>query len=218
MTLNVIATACVGGKVHGIFESVSLRYNETGRYASMFRLMYSMPDSSPALKAIKADVTNLGGGVLHGMKHLQRIVRLALIRHSAMLFIFVYLPLQVVLLYDIHILCLLEAWQTKFGVYARRWFAALGNLEAFSSLAGLCARQSRLGHAPGRRIGDDVSSLRRWAIRFCRQTARRQRCPDRPPRHVPARHRIEHVRQEHAASRRWRQRRSRWPARRSVPQ
>ena len=54
-----------------------------------------------------------------------------------MLFIFVYLPLQVVLLYDIHILCLLEAWQSKFGAYARRWFAALGSLEALSSLAGL---------------------------------------------------------------------------------
>ncbi len=137
MTLNVIATACVGATVHSIFESVSLRYNETGRYASMFQLMYSMPDASPALKAIKGDVTNMGGGVLHGMKHLQRIVRLALIRHSAMLFIFVYLPLQVVLLYDIHILCLLEAWQAKFGAFAGRWFAALGNLEALSSLAGL---------------------------------------------------------------------------------
>ena len=137
MTLNIIATAYVGGKVHGTFESVSLRYNETGRYASMFQLMYSMPDSSPALKAIKGDVTNLGGGVLHGMRHLQHIVRLALIRHSAMLFIFVYLPLQVVLLYDIHILSLLEAWQAKVGAYSRRWFAALGNLEALSSLAGL---------------------------------------------------------------------------------
>jgi hypothetical protein len=137
MTLNITATACVGGKVHGVFADVSLRYNETGRYASMFQLMYSMPDSSPALKAIKGDVTTLGGGVLHGMRHLQLIVRLALIRHSAMLFIFIYLPLQVVLLYDIHVLSLLEAWQAKFGPYARRWFTALGSLEAVSSLAGL---------------------------------------------------------------------------------
>jgi hypothetical protein len=137
MVLNVTATAFVGGKVHGVFESVSLRYNEAGRYASMFNLMHSMPDASPALKAIKGDVTHLGGGVLHGMRHLQRIVRLALIRHSAMLFIFVYLPLQVVFLYDIHILNLLEAWQTKFGGFARRWFTALGNLEALASLAGL---------------------------------------------------------------------------------
>ncbi len=137
VVLNLVATACVGGNVHGIFASVSLRYNETGRYTSMFRLMYSMPDSSPALMAIKREAMNLGGGVLHGMRRLQRIVTLARIRHSPMLFIFVYMPLQVVLLYDIHILWLLEAWQAKFGAYARRWFAALGDLESLSSLAGL---------------------------------------------------------------------------------
>jgi hypothetical protein len=55
VVLNLVATAFVGGKVHGIFDRVSLRYNETGRYASMFRLMYAMPDSIPALAAIKRE-------------------------------------------------------------------------------------------------------------------------------------------------------------------
>jgi DNA mismatch repair ATPase MutS len=64
-------------------------------------------------------------------------VALARIRHSPLLFIFVYLPLQIVFLYDFHILCLLEAWQNEFGVHARAWFRALGKLEALSSLATL---------------------------------------------------------------------------------
>jgi DNA mismatch repair ATPase MutS len=71
------------------------------------------------------------------MRRLQRIVVLARIRHSPMLFIFVYLPLQIVLLYDFHILSLLEAWQTEFGVHARAWFRALGQFEALASLAAL---------------------------------------------------------------------------------
>jgi hypothetical protein len=135
--LNVVATALVGGKVHSIFEHVSLRYNETGRYAGMFRLMYDMPASSPALAAIRREATSLGGGVLKGMRHLRRIVALARIRHTPLLFIFVYLPLQVVMLYDVHILNLLEHWQANFGAYTKRWFGALGTLEALASLAGL---------------------------------------------------------------------------------
>ncbi len=103
----------------------------------MFRLMYAMPDSSLELKAIKHEATHLGGGVLRCLQRLQRIVTFARIRHSPLLFFFVYLPLQIVLLYDFHILCLLEAWQKKFGVHARAWFGALGKFEALSSLATL---------------------------------------------------------------------------------
>jgi hypothetical protein len=137
VVLNLIATAWVGGPIHSIFSRVSLRFNETGRYARMFRQMYAMPASSPELQAIRREATSLGGGVLHGMHRLQRIMTLAHIRHSALLLIFVYLPLQLVFLYDVHVLCLLEAWQTKFGAYARSWFRALGRVEALSSLAGL---------------------------------------------------------------------------------
>jgi DNA mismatch repair ATPase MutS len=54
-----------------------------------------------------------------------------------MLFVFVYLPLQVLLLYDFHILSLLEGWQKEFGRRARGWFQALGKLEALASLAVL---------------------------------------------------------------------------------
>ena len=92
----------------------------------MFRLMYAMPDSSPQLKAVKHEATQLGGGVLRRMQRLQRIVALARIRHSPLLFFFVYLPLQIVFLYDFHMLCLLEAWQKEFGGQARAWFAGVG--------------------------------------------------------------------------------------------
>jgi hypothetical protein len=135
--LNIIASAFVGWRLHSISSGINLRYNETGRYARMFRLMYAMPEASPLLVAVKHEATQAGGGVLRCMAKLQRIVALARIRHSPMLFIFVYVPLQLVCLYDLHILCLLEAWQARFGVHARAWFRALGKLEALSSLATL---------------------------------------------------------------------------------
>ena len=49
----------------------------------------------------------------------------------------VYLPLQLFFLADFHLLNLLEGWQARYGRYARRWFLALGKLEALCSLAGL---------------------------------------------------------------------------------
>jgi hypothetical protein len=135
--LNIIASAFVGWRLHNISSGINLRYNEIGRYARMFRLMYAMPEASPPLVAVKHEATQAGGGVLRCMTKLQRIVALAKIRHSPMLFIFVFVPLQLVFLYDLHILCLLEAWQAKVGVHARAWFRALGKLEALSSLSTL---------------------------------------------------------------------------------
>ena len=48
-----------------------------------------------------------------------------------------YLPLQYVFLYDFHALSLLEAWQSRYGKYARRWFLALGKFEALRCLAAV---------------------------------------------------------------------------------
>jgi DNA mismatch repair ATPase MutS len=99
--------------------------------------MYSMPDATSKLDAIKREATKRGGGVLLRMRELTMVSTLAGIRHSALMFIFVYLPLQIALLYDFHVLNLIEKWQQKYGKYARDWFTALGEFEALSSLAAL---------------------------------------------------------------------------------
>jgi hypothetical protein len=58
---------------------------------------------------------------------------LADIRHSAPL----HFLLQVLTLWDFHVLALLEGWQRGAGRHARRWLAALGELEALAALAAL---------------------------------------------------------------------------------
>ncbi len=103
----------------------------------MFELVYSMPEASSELDVVKREATRLGGGVLHGMRQLKRIAALAMIRHVPLFFYFLYLPLQLVFLYDFHVLNLLETWQAKYGSYARRWFLALGKVEALCSLAAI---------------------------------------------------------------------------------
>ncbi len=135
--LNLVVTILFAGKVHDIFRQVSARSGEVRRYLQLFELMYSMPDSTTKLDAIKREATASGGGVLRRMRELHAISLFAGISRSAFLTIFVYVPLQLTFLYDFHILHLLEGWQTKSGKYARDWFLALGEFEALASLATL---------------------------------------------------------------------------------
>jgi hypothetical protein len=133
--INFLLTVLFVGNVHDVFEKVSSRSGEVRRYLQIFHLMYSMPDSTSKLDAIKQDATEHGGGVMLRMKTLNLITRLAGIRHSALFFIFVYLPLQLCLLFDFHVLDLMEGWQQRHGGFVRRWFQALGEFEALASLA-----------------------------------------------------------------------------------
>ncbi len=135
--LNFLLTVLFVGNVHDVFEQVNSRSGGVRRYLRMFHLMYSMPDSTSKLDAIKQDVTEHGGGVMLRMKTLSLISGLAGIRHSALFFIFVYLPLQLGLLYDFHVLDVLEGWQERHGRFVRRWFQALGEFEALASLAAV---------------------------------------------------------------------------------
>ncbi len=67
--VNVNVVVLFGGKVYGIFSIFSLRRGEIRRYLRMFGLMYSMPNSSAELDALKREATTVGGGVLLRMRN-----------------------------------------------------------------------------------------------------------------------------------------------------
>jgi len=137
VVFNVIISVMYSANVHDIFARVNSRQGEVEGYLKMFRLVYSIPDAAGKLAEIKSAAAERGGGVIFRMHELQFVMKLANISHSAMLFIFIYMPLQVGFLYDFHILNLLEKWQRGCGQYASGWFEALGQFEALSSLATL---------------------------------------------------------------------------------
>jgi hypothetical protein len=137
LVLNFGISVFFSGKVHDVFNSVSRRRGEAQRYLQLFEMLYSIPDNTSKLEAIKQDVTRRGGGVLPQMRNLNRIMSLAGISHSPLLFIVAYLPLQLVTLYDFHVLSLLETWQRRHGQHVRQWLNALGQFEALASLAML---------------------------------------------------------------------------------
>ena len=67
---------------------------------------------------------------------LGRRVQLAAARNSSVWGL-PYLFLQWLLLWDFHVLGVIEAWQRKHGHHARQWFEALAELEALASLSAI---------------------------------------------------------------------------------
>jgi DNA mismatch repair ATPase MutS len=72
-----------------------------------------------------------------GLQQFRRIMQPAALSRNPWTTIFVYMPLQFLFLWDFHILALLERWQQRHHLAARRWFAALGCYEAIESFASL---------------------------------------------------------------------------------
>ncbi len=136
---NLAIIVMFAGNVHELFTRINRGGGQVRRYATMFELMYSMPDSTSELDLIKRRATGVGsrGGVRQAMRELQRITRLANIQHSALFFIFVYLPLQFTLLFDFHVLFFYERWQRRHGIGVRDWFLALGEFESLAALSAL---------------------------------------------------------------------------------
>ncbi|MCH7943654.1 MAG: hypothetical protein IIB67_10540, partial [Proteobacteria bacterium] len=149
------------GQAHDIFNAVSTRNGQIGRYIAMFELMYQIPDSTSRLSAIKQEVTMPDRSALKHLHELSWIIALARISHDAVLWV-VYILLQLLMLWDFHVLARLETWQTTYGKCTRRWFDALGEFEAIASLASLahdnpdwCFPKVSLSHdrVIGRRVG-----------------------------------------------------------------
>ncbi len=136
LTANVLLSVAFTGRVHDIFDNIATRKGETGHYLALFDLIGQIPTKSSRLADIQQLVVKEDGGARQQLKRLNRIMRLASLRHDALLSI-LYFGLQATMLWDLHALWLLERWQCRCQHQVRRWFDALGQLEALASLSCL---------------------------------------------------------------------------------
>ena len=142
LAINLVITACFGGKVHDLFRQVtSSSRGEVKRYRRLFALFGQLPDRPAPLTGLRHCVQQVGGGAELRLRSLDRIVVLANISHSALFAILVYLPLQALVLIDFQMLIILEGWQRRYGHLADGWFRALAELEALVSLSLLQRNQ-----------------------------------------------------------------------------
>ncbi len=119
---------------------VSATRDQMVQYAAALRQAVSHQFSSPRLRdlaaALRAPVEERRSGERSAdawLELLESRLGLADARHSAP----VHFVLQVLTLWDFHVLALLERWQRAAGRRARGWLVALGEIEALAALAAL---------------------------------------------------------------------------------
>lgn len=118
---------------HRAFDRASAGEERVARYAAVFALLAAPRFESARLREIHGRLA--GGGVpAHAaLRRLERILDFAAVRFSTMF----YLPVQLVLLWDLHALAALERWQATWGPSVAGWIDALGQADAVASIAAL---------------------------------------------------------------------------------
>lgn len=172
LPINIAVFAAFGRAPGRIIGEVSERQETYRAYANLFQIITSQAFTAPLLQRLQA---TLAAGGLHADEQMRRLVRrMALVDIRGMMF---FIIVQLLTLWDIHVLWLLERWQRVAGGHTRAWLEALGEMEALAALATLTfdhpawtfpsitpeeptLRGTNLGHpllAPAICVGSDVS-------------------------------------------------------------
>src|SRR5579864_8924715 len=129
--LNLATSYACRAQLGAGLGRVSATRDEMMRYAAALRQAASQPFAAPRLAELAAA---LQAPPAHAaLAALESRLGLADARHSAP----VHFLLQVLTLWDFHVLAALEGWQRTAGRRARRWLMALGEIEALAALAAL---------------------------------------------------------------------------------
>ena len=103
-------------------------------YETLFRRLAELRAQSPILNRLQAELRATGDSAHRELVRLRRIVEFADLRHVPLF----HFPIQLVTLWDFHVLWFLERWQLRSGRRMREWFDSLGEMEALGALAELC--------------------------------------------------------------------------------
>ena len=132
VVLNGALTWYYGGTLNGLLDQVSDRQSAFQPYADLFQLVETQPFEAPALRHVQDTLARDQLRASEQMQGLARIMQYGDVRLS------MFFPvLQVVTLWNFHVVWFLERWQRATGRHARGWLATLAEVEALSALAAL---------------------------------------------------------------------------------
>jgi len=129
--LQLLVLGLLYGPIARMVEVVSSREVPFGRFRTVFARVEGLTPKSPRLEKIVAALRGDGAPASDEIARLERIVSFADLRHNTL----VHLVANFAFLYDVWVALGLERWRARSGRRARRWVAALGELEALASLA-----------------------------------------------------------------------------------
>ena len=130
--LNLIVGATAGRSAYHTISAVAADHRAIAAYAGQLDLLTAAPFTDAHLHRLHA---TFGEGEASAPAMLRRLGSLAsmAIPPSSML----YLPIQALTLWDVHVVFALERWKQQAGSQVRAWLDTLGTFEALAALAGL---------------------------------------------------------------------------------
>ena len=129
--VNLVVGATVARRAYATIAEVVTEQRAIAAYAGQLDVLAASNFTDPALRHLKE---GLGAGERGAPAMLRRLGRLTgmAIPPSSVL----YVPIQALTLWDVHVLFALERWKREGGRDARRWLTTLGEVEALGALAG----------------------------------------------------------------------------------
>ena len=172
MLVNLAIGATAGSRAYATIAAVATDHRAIAAYAGQLDLLAAADFLDPALRDLQEHLGTGDRGAPAMLRRLGRLAGMAIPPGSVL-----YLPLQALFLWDLHVLLALERWKREGGHEARRWLTTLGEAEALAAFAGLrfdqpdwtlpaiepaatTYRATRLGHPLLRddaRVGNDVT-------------------------------------------------------------
>jgi len=120
-------------RIHDDFARAS--NGETGlrRYHELIERISQERFEASLLTEHRDSLTSDGETASAALVRLFRLMEISDLRFSGQL----HLPINLVTLWDVHVLVRMERWKAKYGGSLRGWMDALGRVDALSALAGL---------------------------------------------------------------------------------
>jgi MutS domain V len=156
--LSLFALALSNALTSRVFRAVSETQGAFLRYGTLLSELEALKVDAPLIRAAQARLTQSGKTPSAEMRRFERVVGFFELKHNGM----IYPIVNLFLLWDVHCVLALEAWQESAGRYVREWLDVVGEAEALSSLSGLahdepefcfpeistavCFRAEELGH------------------------------------------------------------------------
>jgi hypothetical protein len=116
-----------------VFHAVSETQGAFLRYGTLLSELETLNVDAPLIRAAQARLNQSGKKPSEEMRRFERVVGFFELKHNGM----IYPVVNLFLLWDVHCVLALEAWQERAGRFVREWLDVVGEAEALSSLAGL---------------------------------------------------------------------------------
>jgi hypothetical protein len=132
LIVNLVVGATAARRAYATIAEVVTEQRAIAAYAGQLDVLAGADFTDPELRRLQERLGSGERGAPAMLRRLGRLTGMAIPPSSVL-----YVPIQALTLWDVHVLFALERWKRDGGRDARRWLGSLGEAEALAALAGL---------------------------------------------------------------------------------